>query len=160
MNHYQDIVYKESVRKEWIDYNGHLNDGYYAVAFSLAAETFLDYIGLYLDYRQKTQCSIYTVETHITYLRELKEAAPIKISCRLLGFDQKRIHIFQEMRHTEANYLAATCEVMFLHVNQKGVVRTAPMPEEIQTLLEGILEEHSQLETPTQAGRSIQLKNK
>ncbi len=153
-------VYKDTVRNEWIDYNGHLNDGYYAVAFSLAAEDFLDYIGLYLDYREKTQCSVYTVETHILYLRELKEKAVIEVSCRLLGFDQKRIHIFQEMRHAESNYLAATCEVMLLHVNQKGIARSAPMPDETQALLAEILEEHSKLGVPVQAGRSIGLKHK
>jgi acyl-CoA thioester hydrolase len=60
------LIYQDTVRKEWIDYNGHLNDGYYAVAFSLGAEQFLDYIGLYLDYREMTQCTIYTVETHRT----------------------------------------------------------------------------------------------
>jgi acyl-CoA thioester hydrolase len=153
-------VYKDTVRKEWIDYNGHLNDGYYAVAFSLAAETFLDYIGLYLDYREKTQCSIYTVETHILYLRELKEHAPLEISCRLLGFDTKRIHIFQEMRHAEAGYVAATCEVMFLHVNQKGIARSAAIPDETQVLLAEMLAEHSKQGTPVQAGRSIVLKHK
>jgi acyl-CoA thioester hydrolase len=152
------VIYKDTVRKDWIDYNGHLNDGYYAVAFSLGAERFLDHIGLYKDYREKTQCSIYTVETHITYLRELKEHAPIEISNRLLGFDEKRLHVFQEMRHSEANYVAATCEVMFLHVNQKGMVRSSPMPPKTQTLLEGILEEHSKLGVPAQAGRSIKLK--
>ena len=154
------LIYKDTVRKEWIDYNGHLNDGYYAVAFSLAAETFLDYIGLYLDYREKTQCSIYTLESHILYLRELKEASPIEISCRLLGFDTKRIHIFQEMHHAETGYLAATCEVMFLHVNQRGMARSAPMPDETQILLAEILEEHSKQGVPVQAGRSIALNKK
>jgi acyl-CoA thioester hydrolase len=151
--------YQDTVRKEWIDYNGHLNDGYYAVAFSLAAETFLDYIGLYLDYRAKTQCTIYTVETHIIYLRELKEHAPIEISCRLLGFDTKRIHIFQHMHHAETKYLAATHEVMFLHVNQKGIARASAMPTEALAILETLLETHSKLETPVQAGRKIKLKS-
>lgn len=152
--------YQDTVRKEWIDYNGHLNDGYYAVAFSLAAETFLDHIGLYLDYREKTQCTLYTVETHIVYLRELKEFAPIEIAWRLMGFDSKRIHIFQEMRHAQANYVAATCEVMFLHVNQKGIARASAMPEESLAILEALLETHSKLQTPVQAGRKIELKMK
>jgi acyl-CoA thioester hydrolase len=93
-------------------------------------------------------------------LRELKEASSFEISSKLLGFDAKRIHIFQEMRHAEAGYVAATCEVMFLHVNQKGIARAAPMPDETQALLAEILEEHSKLEVPSQAGRSIVLKHK
>jgi hypothetical protein len=61
------------------------------------------------------------------------------------------------MRHSEANYLAATCEVMFLHVNQKGIVRSTEMPAETQTLLGKILED-SKHGPPVQAGRSIQLR--
>jgi acyl-CoA thioester hydrolase len=151
-------LYQALVRPEWLDYNGHLNDGYYAVMFSLAAERLLDYIGLYQSYREKTQCSIYTVETHIVYLRELKEAMPVSVTCQVLGFDEKRIQIFQEMRHAEANYLAATNEVLFVHVNQKGIARSAPMPQEAQQLLGDILESHAPLGQPAQAGRSISLR--
>lgn len=152
------LIYQETVRQHWIDYNGHLNDGYYAVVFSLAAERFLDYIGLYADYRNRTQCSVYTVETHLLYLREVKENASLEIRTRLMGFNQKRIHIFQEMHQAENKTLAATCEVMFLHVNQKGMVRAADMPASTQTFLASMLEEHSKLEPPAQAGRKIVLK--
>ncbi len=34
------------VRPEWIDYNGHMNVGYYHVAFDAAAEPFFELLGL------------------------------------------------------------------------------------------------------------------
>ena len=35
----------QTVRPEWIDYNGHMNVGYYHVAFDLAAEDFFQFLG-------------------------------------------------------------------------------------------------------------------
>jgi len=150
-------LYNDVVRPEWIDYNGHLNDGYYAVAFGIATEKFLDYIHLHTDYLAQTGCTIYTAEAHIVYLRELKEAAPLKISCQVLGYDAKRIHIYQEMFHAQEEYLAASYEAMFLHVNQR-ILKTVAMPESIQAHLEEIVASHDKLERPARAGRSISLK--
>ena len=151
-------LYNDVVHPEWIDYNKHMNEGYYAVAFCNATDHFLDYIGIGADYHRRTQCTIYTVETHINYLRELKEAAPLRFTTQLLGFDAKRVHVFHHLYHAEEGFLAATFEAMMLHVDQR-VVRTAPMPKEVLAELEEIYEaHHSILPLPKQAGRRIGLK--
>lgn len=149
-------LYKDVVRPHWIDYNGHLNDGYYAVAFGIATERFLEHINLHTDYLEKTGCTIYTAEAHISYLRELKEAAPLNVTCRVLGVDAKRIQIYQEMFHAEEGYLASSYEAMFLHVDQR-ILKTVPMPERVQAHLQEILKSHETLEPPILAGRSISL---
>lgn len=149
-------LYKDVVRPDWIDYNAHLNDGYYAVAFGIATEKFLDYVGLHSDYLAQTGCTIYTAEAHISYLRELKEAAPLEVSSRVLGFDAKRIHLYQEMFHAEEGYLASSYEAMFLHVDQR-ILKTVAMPQHIQDHLAKILTRHESLEKPTRAGRRISL---
>lgn len=151
-------LYRDVVHPEWIDYNKHMNEGYYAVAFCGATDHFLDYIGIGADYYRETNCTIYTVETHINYLQELKEAAPIRFTTQLLGFDAKRIHVFHHLYHAEEKFLAATFECMMLHVDQ-NVVRTAPMPNAILADLEQIYNAHQAiLPTPKQAGRRIGLK--
>lgn len=38
-------LYRDTVRPEWIDYNGHMNLAYYVVAFDLATDAFLDFLG-------------------------------------------------------------------------------------------------------------------
>ncbi len=43
------------VRPEWIDYNGHLMDGYYLVAFSDATEGVLAELGFGAAYRERTR---------------------------------------------------------------------------------------------------------
>jgi len=150
-------LWQGQVLSDWIDYNGHLNDAYYAVAFSLASEVFLDNIGVYTDYRERTNCTVYSVETHISYLRELKEHDPIWVSCQLLFYDAKRIHIYLTMFHETEAYLAASYETMLLHVDQT-VPKVSPMPEGILKTLAGIKEEQKNLKLPTRAGRGIALK--
>lgn len=152
-------LYKDVVRENWIDYNGHLNDGYYAVSFGIAVEDFLKHVDLHTNYLAETNCTIYTVEAHINYLRELKVGTAIAVSCQVLGFDAKRLHLYQEMYNAEENYLAATYEGMFLHIDQ-NILKATAMPEDRQATLASILTEHDKLGIPERAGRSIGLKPK
>ena len=36
-----------TVPADWIDYNGHMMDGYYAIAFTEATDALLDHLGLW-----------------------------------------------------------------------------------------------------------------
>ncbi len=151
-------LHKEIVLPEWIDYNEHLNEGYYAVAFGNATDTFMDFVGLHAEYRDRTKNTIYTVENHISYLREVKLNAPLRFDTQVLDFDAKRIHIFHSMVHAEENFLAATMESMLFHVNDEP--RSAPMPPEILTMIEAIYQAHLVLDRPPQAGKSIGIRRK
>ncbi|MCB0037334.1 MAG: thioesterase family protein [Anaerolineales bacterium] len=149
-------LYHDHVRPEWIDYNGHMNDGYYAVAFGLATEQVQDFLGMDADYRVRTKGTLYTVEAHLNYLHELKEGDPIMVTAMLLGVDNKRIHLFEQMYHEEEGYLAATMEFMFLHVDQ-GLGRSAPIPPDILTRLQTLEAAHAQFARPPQVGRRISM---
>jgi acyl-CoA thioester hydrolase len=57
---------------EWaIDYNGHMNDSAYAKVLTDANEAFLDALGLSEAYRERTGCSMYTVEITLKFLHEV-----------------------------------------------------------------------------------------
>ncbi len=56
------------VPKEWIDYNGHMMDAYYFLAFTEATEAFLDHVGLGAAYQARTGSGIYTAEGHLCFL--------------------------------------------------------------------------------------------
>ncbi len=145
----------DTVHPEWLDYNQHMSEGYYGVAFCHVTDAFMDFIGLHAEYRSQTQCTIYTVETHINYLRELKVGNQLHFTTQLLGFDQKRMLVFHEMYHTEQGYLAATMEAMLLHVNHEP--RVVVMPTEIMVNVEAVFKAHVTLPRPPQAGRSISM---
>ena len=71
--------HRDVVRPEWIDDNGHLNMGYYVVAFDRATDTWLDHIGLSANERARSGAATFTLESHVNYLREVREAAPAAI---------------------------------------------------------------------------------
>ena len=92
----------------------------------------------------------------MNYLRELREGAPLRFTTRLLAFDQKRIHYLHEMHHATDGFLAATNELMSLHVNL-ATRRAAPMAADVLARLADVLSLHETLPVPPQVGRRIGL---
>jgi acyl-CoA thioester hydrolase len=127
-------AHRARVQPGWIDHNDHLNMGYYVVAFDLATDAFLDHLGLGPTYKQEAGVATFTLESHVAYLREVRGEAPLRFETRLLAFDAKRIHYFHEMYHAQENYLAATNELLSLHVSRQ-TRRAAPMAPAIQERL-------------------------
>ncbi len=143
-----------TIKPEWIDFNGHFNAGYYMVVFDDAVGGFMDYIGLTDAHRAEHDVTTFTLEGHITYDREVTEGEPIEIRTQLLGFADKTVHYIHTMHHQVEGWLAATNEVMSLHVSNT-TRRGASMHPSIKDRLAEILVEHQQLPTPAQAGRRI-----
>ncbi|MBI5878567.1 MAG: thioesterase family protein [Chloroflexi bacterium] len=150
------VLMHSRVKSEWIDYNRHMMDGYYAVAFSPVVDAFMNLIGLDESYRALTACTIYTAEMHIVFLRELKAGAPLRFEAQLLGHDTKRFHLFFTLHHDAEGYVAATAEFMLLHVDQHQM-RVVPMPSNALARLDAIAERHRLLPQPPQAGRRVSM---
>jgi acyl-CoA thioester hydrolase len=146
--------YRAPVAREWIDYNGHMNVAYYVLAFDRATDLLFDYLGLGEAYRRATNHSIFALEAHVTYERELREGEVFTVETRLIDADRKRLHMFHTMTKGDSAELAATMEVMALHVDLAGP-RSAPMPDEAWAKIETLLAAHQQLPTPPQLGRKI-----
>jgi acyl-CoA thioester hydrolase len=142
------------VRPEWIDYNGHMNVGYYHVAFDVAAEAFFQYLGFTPGFRGKHGVTTYALESHLNFLREVKEGDALRFEARLLDHDAKRIHFYQEMFHATEGYLAASCESLSACVSH-ATRRTAPMPVPLLERLAGIQAAHAALARPWQIGHAI-----
>jgi acyl-CoA thioester hydrolase len=138
------------VPPEWIDYNGHMMDAYYFLAFTEATEAFLDHVGLGAAYRARTGCGIYTAESHLCFLAPVTLGAALTYQTLLLGHDPKRLHVFHQM--TSAGIVVATCELMFLHVGGDVV---APMPAERSGTVAALAAEQAPLPRPDRAGRRV-----
>ena len=149
---------RETVRAEWTDYNGHMNLAYFVLVFDLATDSFYSAFGLGEDYFKRTGHSTFAVESHTNYLAEALEGAAVRCTTQLLGFDEKRMHYFHRMYREADGVLAATMELMAVHVDL-AVRRVAPMPDEIQDRLGRIFAAHAVLERPSQAGRVMRLGN-
>ncbi len=138
------------VPPEWIDYNGHMMDAYYFVAFTEATEAFLDRVGLGAAYQARTGSGIYTAESHLCFVSGVTEGAALTYQTQLLGHDAKRLHVFHQM--TSADAIAATCELMFLHVSQDHVT---PMPSQEAAAVAALAAAHAPLPRPDKAGRRV-----
>jgi acyl-CoA thioester hydrolase len=142
------------VRPEWIDYNGHMNVGYYHVAFDLAAEAFFEFLGLTPEFRERHGATTFALEAHLNFLREVKAGDALRFDARLLDHDAKRIHFYQEMFHASEGFLAASCESLSAHVSV-AQRRTAPIPPELVERLSRIKAAHATLLRPWQVGHVI-----
>ena len=148
--------HRDAVRPEWIDHNGHMNMGYYLVVFDFATDAFLAHCGLDAAHRQTAQVTTFCLEAHVTYHREVREADPLRFVTYLLGHDAKRIHYIHEMRHAEEGWLAATNELMSLHVS-RATRRGAPMADSVLARMAELQLAHDARSRPAQAGRAISL---
>jgi acyl-CoA thioester hydrolase len=143
-----------AVRPEWIDYNGHMNVGYYHVVFDLAAETFFEFLGFTADLRRAHGVTTFALESHLNFLREVKAGDALRFEARLLDHDAKRVHFYQEMFHAAEGYLAASCESLSVCVSVASR-RTAPMPAALLERLARVRAAHEALERPWQVGHVI-----
>ena len=152
-------LYRATVAPEWIDYNGHMNVAYYVLAFDRATDRLFDYLEIGEVYRRATHHSVFALEAHVTYERELRQDDEFVIATRLIDADSKRLHLFHAMTRMKDNELSATIEVMGLHVDMAGP-KSAPLPEAAYAKVEALLAEHRRLPPPPQLGRQIGIRRR
>lgn len=139
-----------SVDPGWIDYNGHMNVGYYGVAFDQALEVMLDeHLGLGETYVRTAGHGPYILQSHLHFTRELLEGAGYTIHYWLVDADAKRLHYYAEMFAEEDGALCATQEALIVNVSQ-STGRSAPFPGWAHARLARMAAEH---ENPDLAAR-------
>ena len=146
-------LHSESLQDSWLDLYGHLNEAYYLVPFSNTTWIMQDHFGIGSEYFDKTGCALYTVETHLRYLSDVRAPATMDIETLVLGSDAKKIWFAHQMR--VGGKLCASAEFMALHYNTREA-RTMEMPEQIQADLQAAKVE----ELPDWVGRQISLVKK
>jgi len=150
-------IYRTGIAPEWIDYNGHLRDAYYGLIVSYAIDALMQRIGLDEAYRTRTGCTLYTLEMHMHYLREIKSSDTVTAELRILGADRKRIHAAFDLLATEEAPPAASAEVMLLHVQQSPTVSGQPFAPEIAAAIAGLQQATAALPPGRFGSRQMQL---
>jgi acyl-CoA thioester hydrolase len=103
---------------------------------------------------KERQCSTFTAEAHVRYLREIHLGDPVQISVYLLGNDAKRLHTFEELRHASEGWLSATSENMTLHMDMKQR-KVAPFPPDIRARIDAVAASHAAVPRPEGIGRKV-----
>ena len=144
------------LQQDWIDYNGHLNMAFYNVLFDRGCDTAFEELGLGPDIARQTGMTIYTAEIHVRYLREIKLGDEVTASVQILDHDEKRLHLFQELRHVDG-WLSATSESIALHVDLGGP-KVVPFQPDVMEAVTRVAERHAALPEPDGAGRKIEIR--
>jgi len=142
---------------EWTDQNGHMNVAYYVLAFDRATETLYNALGIGWSYLDDTGRSTFTLAMNVDYLKEVFAGDRVRIVSRVINCDHKRVHYFHEMHHTTKAYLAATSELLSIHINM-ATRRSEPFPANVQTLLVEMKAAHAVLPRSPQIGRKLAIR--
>ena len=150
-------LHEETVRPEWIDYNGHMNVAFYVLAFDHATDAMLEFLKLTHDYKTKANTTTFVADMNVTYVQEVHEGDPLRFTTRILNCDKKRIHFWHEMYHATEGYLAATNELPSLHIYLTNR-RVVPMAPEIAEWVRKIFDRYSTLTETSGVGWLIGMK--
>ena len=146
------------VDPDWIDYNGHMTDTAYVIAFTRGVETLLEWLGIDADYRASTHHTVYTLENHVRYLKEAGEGDRLAIEVQLVDRDAKRLHVFLRMLDAEGAELA-TSEQMLMGIDTASG-RAAPFHAPVSERIERLGVAHEALARPAAIGRPIGLRRR
>lgn len=80
------------IETDWIDYNNHLNMGYYPVLFDRASDQAFAEFGFGPHYVAETNHTTFSAEFHVRYLKEVKLGDKVRSSFWIVDYDEKRFH--------------------------------------------------------------------
>ena len=110
-------IANQIIKKEWTDYNNHMNMAYYVLVFDQLWEIVLAKFKMGEESAKTTQMSTMVVETHTTYNNEVKEGEEVEINLTFFDHDKKRVHFKMEMIEKSSKKLSATLEMLSLYID-------------------------------------------
>jgi acyl-CoA thioester hydrolase len=151
---------RQPVRPEWIDYNGHMNVGYYGIAFDMASDILLSrHLGVGIEHVEVSGQGPYVLQSHQHYLNELKQGEDFCVRFRLIDHDTRRLHLFGDMVSVESGNICATQEIMVMNVDHQ-TRRSADYPDWAIRRFAQMKSDHAGLERPPQIGSEMGIRRK
>ena len=154
------VVAHRKVQPDWIDYNGHMNVGYYGIAFDQAADVlYEDYLGVGATFVAQQGQGSFVLQEQTHFLNELHEGDGFSVRFRLIDHDRKRIHVFAEMVRDSDGALCATQEAISMNVDHE-TRRSAEYPDWAVRRLARMKADHAGLAASPQIGAPLGLRRK
>mgnify|MGYP001183027912 CR=1 FL=1 len=105
------------IKKEWVDYNDHLNMSYYVLLFDMAWEVALEKFKMGGTAAKNSARSTMVVETYTAYIKEVKENDDVLVNLTYFDHDKKRLHTKMEMVRKKTKKISATMEWISLYID-------------------------------------------
>jgi len=131
------------IKKEWVDYNNHMNMAYYVLIFDQAWEVALEKFKMGGTAAKDNNRSTMVVETNTKYLNEVKEGEKVYINVTYFDHDKKRLHLKMEMISQKTNKISASMEWISLYIDLSKRKVTEFEEEKVKLMREFIKENKS-----------------
>lgn len=125
------ITYRGMVYPWHCDHMGHMNVMWYANKFDEACWQLLAMLGLNPSRFAQDGTAAVAVEQRIQYKRELHAGDAVRIESNLVEVKDKSIQMLHRMVHEASGEVAATTEVIGVHIDAK-VRKAIPLPEDVR----------------------------
>ncbi len=153
------FILRMTISPEWIDHNRHLNVAAFIRIFHQAMENFLDRLEIGLSYTATGRGSMFMADTRFRFVSEVLCEETVAVTAQLLDADGKRLHVFLRMWNEDRDVLAATSEILAIHVSGE-TRRSAPFPPQAAAKVKALFEEHGRMPWPAEAGCPIGIARK
>jgi acyl-CoA thioester hydrolase len=145
--------YRSEVREEWLDYNGHLHDAFYATVLSDANEVLFEALDLSERYRDAERKAYYTVESHIRFVAESSRGDVLTAATTMVDADAKRLRLYTVLALEDGREVA-NGDSLYLHVDTV-TGRTSPLSEDRRARVDAVLAAHADLPRPPHLGLGV-----
>jgi acyl-CoA thioester hydrolase len=125
------VTYRGIVYPWHCDHMGHMNVMWYAGKFDEACWQFLAMLGLQPSRFVQDGTGMAAVEQHIQYKRELHAGDTVTIQSALLEVQDKSIRMLHKMVHDASGVVAATTEVIGVHIDARAR-KAISLPEDVR----------------------------
>jgi acyl-CoA thioester hydrolase len=146
-------LHRTTAPPEWMDYNDHMSESCYLLAFGDSADAFFRFLGIDEAYRAAGH-SLYTTETHLHHRHEVALGEPLEMTLQLLDHAARRLHIYHEMLQGDTGVLLASAEQLLVHVDMEAG-RSSDLPSRLRERLDAIAVAHADLPRPDVVGRPM-----
>ena len=147
-------LFETRVSPEWIDYNGHMTESRYLQVFADSSDALLLFLGIDEAYHRR-RGSYFTVETHLMHLKEVKALEPIHTTTQILSADDKRLHVFQTMHHSDDRRGPRDRRADAAACRHEGAESGAGRAGRARAELGALAARHAGLPRPPTAGRAV-----
>lgn len=149
--------YNYTVETSWIDHNDHMHDAKYYSIFSDCVVYFFNAVGYEFE-REDLPVTVFNLESHISFLKELRLGDSFYVRPYIYDFDAKRTHLILVM-FNEQDEKIATYEVMMISVSNE-TRKSAPFPDKVYQTIADYYSQQPQFEIPKQVGHVIGIPKK
>ncbi|SMX28266.1 L-carnitine dehydrogenase [Pelagimonas phthalicica] len=135
------VTVRRTVPVDWVDVNGHMNEGRYGQVFSDASEELMAHVGADRAYIDAGN-SYFTAETNIKYLDETLVGEEFFVETRVALGEGKKLRLLHEMKRASDGAVLSSCDQFLLHVSLETRKSCPPLPD-VLAAVEALADKHA-----------------